>query len=100
ASHEADAAGHAADTDDAATGPRSHSGSERRNEEERCPDVAREHLVERADVACEALYVGGVAKVRGDEAGLAPSGGDFPHRLGAAGGIAAVNKDLGPVAGQ
>ena len=103
--------------------PGSHARSDRRDEEERRPDVAGEHLVERgdvelrgraeerdpgvvdqdvdvADVARQALHVGGVAEVGGDEAGLAAGGGDLLDRLGAARGVAAVDEDLGPVPGQ
>jgi hypothetical protein len=50
AAHEPDAAGHAAEADDAPVTARSHSWSERRDEEERRPDVAGEHFVERGDV--------------------------------------------------
>ena len=49
---------------------------------------------------CQALHVGGVAEVGGDEAGLAAGGSDFLDRLGAARGVAAVNEDLRPVTGQ
>src|SRR5438105_5976334 len=123
APHEPYPAGHAADADDAAVAPRSHSGRERRYKEERRPNVAGEHPVERghfelggrteerdtsvvdqdvdvADVTCEALHVGDVAEVGSDEAGLAASGGDFLDRLGAARGVAAVNQDLRPVPRQ
>ena len=48
----------------------------------------------------QALHVGWVAEVGSDEAGLAAGGGDLLDRLRAAGGVAAVNQDLGPVPGQ
>jgi hypothetical protein len=86
-------------------------------------NIAGEHLVERGDVelcgraeqrdpgvvdqdvdvtnvAYQVLHVGGVAEVGSDEAGLAAGGRDLLDRLGAAYGVAAVNQDLGPVAGQ
>ena len=123
AAHEPDAAGHAADADDAAVAAGGHAGSERRDEEERRADVAGEHRVERgdvelrgraeerdpgvvdqdvdvADVARQALHVGGVAQVGGDEAGLAAGGGDLLDRLARRAGVAAVDDDLGSVAGQ
>ena len=85
--------------------------------EERCPDVAGEHPVERgdlelrgraeerdpgvvdqdvhlADVVGQARHVGRVAEAGSDEAGLAASGSDLFDRLGATGGIATVNDDL------
>ena len=100
-----------------------HSGSQRRHKQERRADVAREHVVERrrvelccrgparhpgvvdqdvnlADVACQALHVGCIAEVGSDEAGPAFGGGDLLDRLRAAGGVAAVNQDLGPVPRQ
>ena len=67
--------------------------------EERDPRVVDQD-VDIADVACQALHVGGIAEVGGDEARLAAGGSDLLDRLGAARGVAAVNKDLGPVAGQ
>jgi hypothetical protein len=112
-----------AQADDAAAAPCGHSGRESAHQEERRPHVAREHLVERGDVelaggaeqrdpsvvdqdvdvanlVSQALDVGGVAEVRGDEAGLAARCCDLPDGLGAARGVAAVNQYLGPVAGE
>ena len=67
--------------------------------EERDPGVVDQD-VDVADLACQALHVGGVAEVGSDEAGLAAGGSDFLDRLGAARGVAAVNDDLRPVPGQ
>jgi hypothetical protein len=78
---------------------RGHSGSERRNQQERRANVAGEHPVERtclevrgqaeerdpsvvdqnvdvADLACKTLHSGRVAEVGSDEARLAAAGGD------------------------
>ena len=103
--------------------PRSHSGGKRRYKEERRANVACEHRVERgdvefcgwceerdagvvdqdvdvADLARQALYIGRVAEVGSDKAGPAAGGSDFPDGLGPARGVAAMNHDLGAVAGQ
>ena len=50
AADQPDAAGHAAHVDDAAMSSGGHCGSKRRHEQERCANVAGEHLVERRDV--------------------------------------------------
>ena len=103
--------------------PRRHSGSQRRDEEERSANVAGEHPVEGghvelgrrgeardtgvvdqdvglAGVGRQALHAGWVAEVGTDEAGLAARGGDHLDRLRATRRVAAMNEDLGPVAGQ
>jgi hypothetical protein len=103
--------------------PLCHSGSERRYEEERRPDVAGEHLVERgelelcgraekrdpgvvdqdvdvAGLARQPLHVGRVGEVGSDEARLPAGSSDLLDRLGTTRGVAAVNHDLRPVPGQ
>jgi hypothetical protein len=67
--------------------------------EERDPGVVDED-VNVADVAGQALNVGGIAQVGRDEARLAAGGGDLLDGLGAARGVAAVDQDLRAVAGQ
>jgi hypothetical protein len=92
----------------------SHSGGDRRDEDERCPHVAGEHLVERGDVelrgrtedgdpgvvdenvdlagvAGQPLDVRGVSEVGRNEAGFAAGVVDLLNRLGATGAVAAVN---------
>ena len=48
----------------------------------------------------QAQHVRGVGEVGGDEARLAAGGGDLLDRLGAAGGVASMDEDLGAIPGQ
>src|SRR5437667_12420082 len=111
------------DDDDAALAPRRHPRRERRDEEECGADVAGEQRVERldfevrryaepgepgvvdqdvnlADSLDQALEVGWIAEVGADEARLAARSGNRVDSLGASGGVAAMDDDLGAVAGQ